>query len=919
MSRLWTAITLLVCLSLSALCSSQAFAQTVVGWAQLLDQDGNLQLEDLRNSRYRAFSNTQLSDVVVPAAPGALWLHYQVPGNQATQLLRVFAPGLGSLEFYAMHGNERVQQILTGIHMPYSTRPLPSRDYLIPIPQSADRLDIYVRLQADSTLRPSISLVPAAQAAADDGKTMLIGALLCALILLTLYNVLRYWRHRAGGSLWLAGGTFGTLMVGLNGLGISSPWLGKALWVQPLLTNLSLLWVMGCALMLTLQFFSGVGERNLPTRLLKAETALVGVLALLMILFQGANLLPFTYILLGAVGLTVLAVTSYHLRHGYQPARPFAVASVIFNIGFFGSLPALLGYWPVPTEWMLIALLGILGLSAALCSMALTERRNELVDHRHNASRDHAASSAELRAKAQFLGRLSHEIRTPMNGVLGMTELLQGTPLSAKQRDYVQTIHSSGSELLSLINEILDISKLESGQIELDDVRFDLNGLIDECLDIFRPRAEQQGVELISFMQPQVPRVISGDPTRLRQVVLSLLEHAFRQTDQGEVVLVVALEQTTLAQPRLRIAVQDTGRPLTAEEREHLLKPELDNRDVLATSRLSGQVSLIVARHLIRLMDAEFTVQSGSEQGTTLALSLPVDTQWLVQQNTDPDALLQGARVLVVDDNETCRKVLLQQCTAWGLQVSMVASGKEALALLRTKAHIGEYFDIVLLDQEMPGMSGVQLAARIKEDPSLNNDVLLIMLTGISNAPGKVVARNAGIKRILAKPAAGYTLKTTLAEELLQRRRGNARLPSTPVSAPLEAPEDFRILIAEDNSISTKVIRGMLNKLRIECDTATDGEQALKAMQSKHYDLVLMDCEMPVLDGFAATERLRRWERELGKPRTPVVALTAHILSEHKERAYLAGMDGHMAKPVELSQLRELVQHWIGRKQAEQA
>jgi len=316
---------------------------------------------------------------------------------------------------------------------------------------------------------------------------------------------------------------------------------------------------------------------------------------------------------------------------------------------------------------------------------------------------------------------------------------------------------------------------------------------------------------------------------------------------------------------------------------------------------------------LILLMGGEFGIQSGGTQGSTLWLTLPLDDARLQQPSTDIDGTLQGTRLLVVDDNDTCRKVLLQQCNAWGMNVSSVPSGKEALALLRTRAHMREYFDVVLLDQDMPGMSGMQLAAKIKEDPSLNNDILIIMLTGISHAPSKIIARNAGIKRILAKPVAGYTLKATLADELAQRQRG----PDAPIlasPAALEVPEDFRILVAEDNSISTKVIRGMLGKLNLKPDTASNGEEALSAMKAQRYDLVLMDCEMPVMDGFSATEQLRAWEIAERRPRTPVVALTAHILSEHKERARQAGMDGHMAKPVELSQLRDLIEYWVGER-----
>jgi CheY-like chemotaxis protein len=412
-----------------------------------------------------------------------------------------------------------------------------------------------------------------------------------------------------------------------------------------------------------------------------------------------------------------------------------------------------------------------------------------------------------------------------------------------------------------------------------------------------------------------VPQVISGDPTRLRQTLLSLLENSLKKTDEGEILVVVALDSRA-GQPRLRISVQDSGEPMEPKEREALLSAELHSKNFLAASKLGGHLGLVIARQLIRLMDGEFGIQT-STLGSTLWLSLPLDPSRLEQPTIDLDGPLKGARALVVDDNDTCRKVLVQQCTAWGLNVSAVPSGKEALALLRTKAHLRDYFDVVLLDQNMPGMTGMQLAAKIKEDPSLNHDILLIMLTGISNAPSKIIARNAGIKRILAKPVAGYTLKTTLADELTQLNKGGGVLPFTaslPPTIPVVVPSDFRILVAEDNSISTKVIRGMLGKLNLNPDTASNGEEALRAMKAQRYDLVLMDCEMPILDGFSATEQLRAWEVGNQRVRTPVVALTAHILTEHKERARQAGMDGHMAKPVELSQLRELIEYWVAQR-----
>ncbi|MET0848768.1 MAG: response regulator, partial [Pseudomonas sp.] len=818
------------------------------------------------------------------------------------------------LNLYVLDGDTLIEQLNTGTGQPQAERPLPSSDFMLPLPQNEKPLDVYLRLVSDHQLRPYITLQSAVMTAANQNQTLIYGLLFGCLGMLILYSLVRYAYTRSRSSFWLAGCEALLMLSLLLLLNLAGPWLPNWHAVQTPGAYFALLLTAPCGLMFAYRFFAPLGPHPL-NKLLMGDILFIVVCSLLLLFVNTLPLNIMTYALVALAGLSMLFVSAYHWQKGYRPARLFVAAMVVFNIGTLIMLPALLGLTLVAPQGLIMTLLGLICISGVLMSIALSERQRSITEDRFSVSRDLAASNAEINAKAEFLAKISHEIRTPMNGVLGMTELLLGTPLSVKQRDYVQTIHSAGNELLTLINEILDISKLESGQIELDDVQFDLNALIDDCLSIFRAKAEQQNVELISFIQPQVPRVISGDPTRLRQTLLSLLENALKKTDEGEILIVVALDERS-AKPRLRIAVQDSGEPMDAEERDALMHAELHSKHFLSATRLGGNLGLVIARQLIRLMHGEFGIKSGANQGSTLWLTLPLDPDRLEHPTSDLDGPLQGARVLVVDDNDTCRKVLVQQCSAWGLNVSAVASGKEALALLRTKAHLRDYFDVVLLDQNMPGMTGMQLAAKIKEDPSLNHDILLIMLTGISNAPSKIIARNSGIKRILAKPVAGYTLKTTLADELNQRNKGPAVSPYLPNSPtlPVKVPSDFRILVAEDNTISTKVIRGMLGKLNLQPDTASNGEEALQAMKAQRYDLVLMDCEMPILDGFSATQQLRAWEVGNQRIRTPVVALTAHILAEHKERARQAGMDGHMAKPVELSQLRDLIEHWVAQR-----
>ncbi|KQB55358.1 histidine kinase [Pseudomonas endophytica] len=914
------AIGITVSLLTTWLCLMPAHAASGTSWSLLSDPQGDLQLSDIRSERMNSqFIPIELENMVAAEPGEALWLKFRLQPDKHEQVLRVFAPDLSHLDLYVLDENRLISEVSTGNALPPSDKPLLSSDYLLPLPQIDTPLTVYLRMVSEHQLQPHITLSTAVALAADQGTSVLYGLLLGGLMMLVLHNLIRFIFSRSVSSLWLA--LCETLLLSSSALflNVLGPWIPQWHNLQTPGAYLALILTAPCGLMFTYSFFSRRGPHPLH-KLLLLNILIVGLCGLLLLFFNSLPLNLTTYLLVALTSLNILLVAGYHWQQGYRPARLFVCAMVIFNIGTLLILPALLGLTLIAPQELVLALMAVVCVSGLLMGIAVSERTRSITEAQLNLSCDLAASNAEVNAKAEFLSKISHEIRTPMNGVLGMTELLLGTPLSVKQRDYVQTIHSAGNELLTLINEILDISKLESGQIELDDVQFDLNALIDDCLGIFRTKAEQQNVELISFIQPQVPRVISGDPTRLRQALLSLLESALKKTDEGEILIVVALEERSDS-PRLRIAVQDSGQPMDEQEREALLHAELHSKNFLAATRLGGHLGLVIARELINLMGGEFGIKTGQTKGNNFWLTLPMAPQLLEHPTSDLDSPLKGARVLVVDDNDTCRKVLVQQCSAWGLNVSAAASGKEALALLRTKAHLRDYFDIVLLDQNMPGMTGMQLAAKIKEDPSLNHDILLVMLTGISNAPSKIIARNSGIKRILAKPVAGYTLKTTLADELTQRNNGLAPPPalSNVPSPPLTVPTDFRILVAEDNTISTKVIRGMLSKLNLFPDTAANGEEALHAMKAQRYDLVLMDCEMPILDGFSATEQLRVWEVSHQRVRTPVVALTAHILSVHKERARQAGMDGHMAKPVELSQLRELVEFWVAQRELRQS
>nr|WP_277344175.1 hybrid sensor histidine kinase/response regulator [Azotobacter chroococcum] len=878
-------------------------------WRILLDESASLTLKDVIERRDH-FAPLDHHSLTLPADQAA-WLHLPVAGHDDPRWIWVLAPRVDRVDFFLTNRGAPERRVETGA-MPLNGLSTAEQAHLFALPADQTTREVWLRLAPRQAAPAWFDHVDTAGLLDKSKLAYALGALLSALALGMLYNLIRFGYNKAICNLWLAAMQGALLISAIAHFGLLRAWLPLLGAYQIPMADIAALLSFLFLLQFTSSFFDQVERPRLLDWLLRGEVA---VLALAAVLDGPApqDGLRSGLILLASLTATVCAF--YHWLRGYRPARLVLVGMLLFHLGFSAYLSMLLDYSQFGPCWQVLALFAFSAASGLVLGFALAERQRKIEQDRAAWRTSEAASSAELRAKSEFLAKLSHEIRTPMNGVLGMTELLLGTPLTAKQYDYVQTINSSGNELLSLINDILDISRLESGQIELDEVSFDLNGLIEDCLGIFRAKAERRRVELISFVQPQVPRLVKGDPTRLRQILLTLIDNAFRQTDEGEILLKVSLE-TEGSQPRLHIAVQDSGQPMSESRREALLHSELQSQDLLSAAQIDGSLGLVIARQLVLLMQGHYGIDIGPDTGSTIWLSLPLDPASLERPAADLNGPLQDARLLVVDDNDTCRKVLLQQCGAWGMKVSAVSSGKEALALLRTKAHLGEYFDAALLDQNMPGMSGLQLAQRIKEDPGLNHDILLIMLTGLSDAPGRVFARNAGITCSLAKPVAGYTLKTTLADELGKRR--DARPPATGLTenAPLEVPGDFRILVAEDNSISTKVIRGMLRKLNLQPDTASNGEEALQAMKARQYDLVLMDCEMPVLDGFAATEQLRAWEAREFRPHTPIVALTAHILSEHREHAQRVGMDGHLAKPVELSQLRALIEHWVERKES---
>lgn len=504
-------------------------------------------------------------------------------------------------------------------------------------------------------------------------------------------------------------------------------------------------------------------------------------------------------------------------------------------------------------------------------------------------SREKLIAETTESARKNTLSRIGHDIRTPLSGILGMADILAGTPLTPNQKECTTAIQHSGNNLLRIINDILEHSELSSPGADVNWASLDLNHIILDVIDLFREKAEEKGIEIVTHVHTNLPHRVMGDANRLRQVLTNLLGALVRYGIEGELFLDVALDPTGKA-GHVRFSFSgSTLREDVVLQLEELRK----NKD-------NNYLSISVAEQLINSLQGRLG-SLRDKRGAQYWFVLPLPADKTVEPISEVDTkLLNGKSVLVVDDSRTVTRVLRHQALSWGMRVTTCHDPKEALASLRTQANLREPYDAVILDQNMPGMNGMQLAARIHEDAILNTPMAIIMLTGTQHPPTATQARNVGIHRILTKPVSAPKLRQVLAEELDSK----PKIDSPPEEQQQPDPS-LRILVAEDHYLSQKVIRGMLSKLGLQCDIASNGKEALAMAEHTRYDLVLMDCEMPEMDGFETTRRIREREKENGLPPIPVIALTAHILKEHKERSFAAGMNAHLPKPVELEVLRE--------------
>jgi signal transduction histidine kinase/DNA-binding response OmpR family regulator/HPt (histidine-containing phosphotransfer) domain-containing protein len=555
------------------------------------------------------------------------------------------------------------------------------------------------------------------------------------------------------------------------------------------------------------------------------------------------------------------------------------------------------------------------------------ERTQELRQRSEEAVELAKAAKAASQAKSQFLANMSHEIRTPMNGILGMAELLLETELTEDQRKLARMSHESAEELLHLLNDILDYSKTEAGRLKLESVDFELYECVESVAELLAPRAQNKGLELICFVHPDVPKIVTGDRGRLRQILTNLVGNAIKFTERGEVEITVARQEggSGTAQDAIapgdrcwiRFAVRDTGIGV-AEEIQDRIFESFTQADGSMSRRFGGSgLGLAISRQLAELMGGKIAFESASGEGSTFWLVVPLQVSDALPPRLADLGPPSRTRVLVVDDNEANRIILSHHLQSWGLPFDTCESGPEALERLRRASAREEPFGIVILDMMMPEMTGLEVARRIREDVSIAPPRLLV-LTSVGLAVSEGEARELGLGVRLTKPVR----RVELFESLRELLGGGAGERTTREPRPIATSGqlrgfDARILLAEDNPVNQQVACRMLEALSCTVRSVGNGREAIEALELEVFDLVFMDCQMPEMDGYAATRAIRAREAaSLGdqgaqRKRIPIIALTAHALADERERSLAAGMDDHLSKPISSDRLRATLEKWL--------
>lgn len=874
----------------------------------LVDERDYLRIEKIRQTHKEwSRNNRDILDLGFQENP--VWLRFNFSFGELEDERWYLHLGTGQLrdiEVYFFNDNEIFQTYRVKDLKSFSDKPFNHANYIFPfLATSGSAVDVYVRIAHNTQLLFPVMLED--QNSLNEGSqnlNFLFGAFVGLIGVLALYNIFIYFATRDLAYLYyvcyiVASGTY---FVTLNGVGFQVFWpelpdLDQYFLFLPIVS------VVVFACLFIVEFLN---LRKVSAYLVWYFYFLAFVTVLVSLpLFGGQFELASKLIALltAASFMSFIMVGVYSWRNNVSYAAYYVLAWVVFCLLVIAASLAYLGFAPYELAYAHAAQFGSV-IEAVLLSLALGARINSLREESYQAQ-------AENKAKSNFIAKMSHEIRTPMTGILGMSELLAERLDDATNKHYNNVIYQSGQALLTIINDILDYSKIEAGNMEIKKGTFDLEKLVLDTIEIYKVRAIEKSLELIADIDSDIPSLVKGDAQRVKQVMTNLLSNAVKFTPEGQIILKVLLIDK--ASGLVKISVIDSGEGIDEDYQQVLFDAFSQEEKISNTiSRKSGGIGLglTICKQLIEMMGGSMGFSSRKGLGSTFWFKLALEPceGKFANKREFSQRELEGSRILIVDDNFTFCELLKIQVERWGMEAYIAHNGEQALNMLLQSEKANVSFDLVSIDLYMPVMDGLELGRQMSEHESLR-EIPRVLLTSIANLPTRSQLLESGISIAVEKPCTASGLYEAFVNTA-SADKDSEYLVAGKVS---DKGESLRLLLVEDDEVNQMVIKGILQKMGHKVEVLANGQEVVDKVQAddRSFDMILMDCEMPVMDGYEATRRIRQWERKQQMLPVVIIALTAHLLDDQRDVCLNAGMDNCIDKPLNAKKLNELIRSYM--------